>query len=179
MAKEEDVELEVMQTVSSAIKRVDPRTGMRVVRWIAERIANQLKDQPEVLSQKDMFFSGLPVFGSPDEGKDFKDLPALYDAANPTRDADKALVVGYWMQEYEKSENFYGQHVNAKLKHLGHGVGNITRAFEFLKNETPRLVQQVEKGGTTQQARKKFRLTVEGVKKVKTMIAQRSATTSA
>jgi hypothetical protein len=62
------------------------------------------------------------------------------------------------------------QAVNTRLKDLGHGVGNITRAFEALKDEKPALIVQTKKEGSTQQARKKFRVTAEGKKKVEGML---------
>jgi len=47
------------------------------------------------------------------------------------------------------------------LKHLGHGFGNITRAFENLKAMKPALIVQTRRDGSSPQARKKFKVTSE------------------
>src|SRR5688572_11371365 len=57
-----------------------------------------------------------------------------YGAAEPTTDSDRALVAGYWYQFVEGQEDFGSQTINSDLKHLGHGVSNITKALERLKS---------------------------------------------
>jgi hypothetical protein len=93
----------------------------------------------------------------------------LFDLANPATDSDKLLVVAYWFQVVRGESELDSQSLNTELKHLGYPIGNITRAVSALSTTTPRLVMQIKKSGTTRQARKKFRLTVEGIKKVDAM----------
>ena len=156
-----DLELDAMASVTTALKELDEQTAARVLRWALDRFHVSTKENKE-------------ANGEEEPGLNFKELPVLYDAANPTTDAEKTLVVGYWLQQIEENENFDAQSVNSKLKHLGHRVGNITRAFDALKDENPRLVLQIEKSGSTKQARKKFKLTVEGIRKVKNMLNQKA-----
>ena len=103
---------------------------------------------------------------------EFDNFASLFDAANPTKESERALVAGYYLQEVEKRENFGSQDVNTMLKKLGRGVGNIARAFDDLQATTPRLIHRLGKKGKTQQARKVFEVTGEGFKKVRSMIAQ-------
>lgn len=98
----------------------------------------------------------------------------LFDAARPTGDKDRALVVAYWLQVCQGADHFFAQEVNTQLKHMGHAVGNITRAFESLKGEKPAPVIQLQKTGKAQQARKKFKVTAEGQKRVEQMISAAS-----
>ena len=67
--------------------------------------------------------------------------------------------------------DFDAQSVNTKLKHLGHGVGNITQALDVLKDRRPQLIVQLRKSGTTKQARKKYKVTTAGKSAVEAMLA--------
>jgi hypothetical protein len=91
--------------------------------------------------------------------------------AAPKTDADKALVGGYWLQICRGNADFPSQDVNNLLKDQGHAIGNVTRAFDNLRECRPTLVHQLEKGGKTKQARKKLKLTQEGIKRVKSMLS--------
>lgn len=79
-------------------------------------------------------------------------------------------MVSYWFQFIKGDADIDSQSVNTELKHLGHGVGNITQAFAGLIARKPQLVIQTKKEGKTQQARKKYRVTQEGKKAVDAML---------
>jgi hypothetical protein len=102
---------------------------------------------------------------------DFDDAAALFAAANPTTNGDKALVIGYWFQQIEGNKDLDAQQVNTQLKQLGHGIANITGAFNDLMGTMPKLAIQVRKGGATRQARKRYRITTEGLKRVADLLA--------
>ena len=76
----------------------------------------------------------------------------------------------YWFQVIKNRIPFGSQDVNSELKHLGCGVSNVTSVFTRLKEKKPALLMQVAKAGTSQQARKKYQLTVPGLQRVKGMI---------
>ena len=94
----------------------------------------------------------------------------LFSAASPTTNQDKALVGGYWLQVCQGAESFASMAINNELKNLGEGVENITSAFDGLKETKPQLALQVRKEGKSQQARKKYKLTVAGIRTVERMI---------
>ena len=100
----------------------------------------------------------------------FRSFPDLYHAAQPQTDAEKALVGGYWLQVNYGRDSFDSMSVNQNLKDMGYPVGNITRAFDWLKSQKPQLVQQMKKGGSTKQARKLYKITHAGIKRVEEMI---------
>lgn len=110
---------------------------------------------------------------APSDDGGFGSFPDLYHAAQPTTDAEKALVGGYWIQKLEGSDSFSSQSVNQHLKEMGYPVGNITRAFDWLMSQKPQLVQQMKKAGSTKQARKLLKLTHVGLKRVEEMIQSR------
>ncbi|MEM5516880.1 hypothetical protein WNY37_07950 [Henriciella sp. AS95] len=100
----------------------------------------------------------------------FDTFAELFDAANPTTNADKALVAGYWLQEHEGLEGFDSQSANSLLKNLGYGIQNVTAALTSLKEQKPALVLQLKKSGTSQQARKTYKVTVAGNKLIRQLI---------
>lgn len=105
----------------------------------------------------------------PDPGE-YEDVASLYTDASPRTEPERALVVGYWFQVHQGMKDFDSQRVNAELKNMGHGVGNITEAFSRLIERKPQYVIQTRKSGTARQARKLYRVTNEGIKRVQAMI---------
>jgi DNA-binding PadR family transcriptional regulator len=99
------------------------------------------------------------------------DLPTTFAAASPKSDTDGELVGAYWLQISKGQADVDAQEVNRELKQLGHGVGNITRAFDHLMAAKPQLVIQTRKSGKVKQARKKYRVTEEGIARVNQLIA--------
>ena len=67
-------------------------------------------------------------------------------------------------------EDWDAQAVNSELKHLGYQSTNITRDLDALMARTPKMVLQVRKEGTTRQARKRYKLTREGIKVVEKLV---------
>ncbi len=173
----EDQELNVMRLVHEALAPLDQNVALRVVRWAYERSKEKvegklapgsapLKSAPQIVDPLEK----EPGNSTP-TNKTFEDLPALYDAANPTTESERALIVGFWLQEEEGNDGFYSYSVNLRLKGMGYQIGNITKAFDSLMNAVPRLVIQVGRGETPQ-ARKKLKLTTEGIRRVEAMLRQ-------
>ncbi len=166
-----DTELAAMQSVLGALEPLDPQSRQRVFEYIAARLGI-----PSVRGAR----SGLPVAEEnqrqsvPDEDSvseaEFGTLAELHDAANPRSDKDRVLVTAYWLQTCEGAESFVSYSVNKALKDLGHGVSNVTGAFEALKRSKPALVLQLKKAGKSRQARKTYKITKAGVAAVKAMV---------
>ena len=98
---------------------------------------------------------------------DFSDIAEfLCPACAPETDAEKALVVSSWFQVVQGVDGIDTFKVNSVLKHLGYGIGNATRAFDQLMSQRPAPVIQLRKAGTTRQARKTFRVTDAGLKRI-------------
>ncbi len=156
------VELKAMAQLESALKELGDEERGRVLLWANARFKSSLKNAG----------TKVGTIGEANGGDQAEqpDLATFYASAGPISDADKALVVAYWLQYRENVSDVEAQTVNTRLKHLGYGVGNITRAFETLKDEKPALIVQTKKTGSTQQARKKFKVTSEGKKKVEGML---------
>lgn len=156
-------ELKAMAEIEAALKDLPVDERSRVMQWAVARFSVAPAGRTGVTNP------AAPAAGSSND--EYGSLAELYDAASPATDANRALVVAYWFQCLQGTADVESQAINTELKHLGHGVGNITRAFSALKSHKPALVIQTRKEGTTQQARKRYKVTGEGRKAVEKMLA--------
>jgi hypothetical protein len=158
-------ELQAMADIETALKDLSEEERARVMQWAISRfrISKVTPERREVEAGD----SNGKTLGS----DEYSSLAEFYDAAVPSTESERALVVAYWFQFKEGSADVDSQRINTELKHLGHGVSNITRAFEALKSHKPALMMQTRKEGKTKQARKKYKVTMEGKKHVERMIA--------
>ena len=160
-------EIEAMKTIAAALEPLDEAARQRALQWAVSRFrttrapAAATPDEPVEIAAN----------GESDgRGSSFQTFAELFEAANPTTEREKALVASYWAQVCEDETSFAAQTLNTQLKDLGYGVGNITEALTALKSERPALVLQLKKSGTSRQARKTYKLTQEGIRRVQTML---------
>jgi hypothetical protein len=164
----QDPEVEAMGKLAAALDDLDPEKQARVLRWAADRYAVGLNVNQRAGAGGTLV--GGAVGGTVDPAA-FQDVGDLIAAAEPSADDDRALVVAYWLQELgEKQLTFTGQQVNSHLKNLGHGTDDITDLIGKLVDQSPQLVLQTKKSGTSRQARKSYKVTKAGIKRVHDMI---------
>ena len=169
-------ELAAMVQVEQALVDLSEDERGRVLSWAGARFGVVLavpKASPSYSSR------ALPADEEGESPQDevvnpaeISSLAEFYDLASPSTDAEKVLVVGYWFQFREGAQELEALKINNQLKHLGHGVGNVSRALEAHKSQKPALMIQKRKEGATKQARKKFVVTNEGKKYVDRMLAR-------
>lgn len=164
-------EITAMKTIAEALSVLDPEATARVLRWAGDRFKGAVGQQVKVQGGRDGETEGTGSAGN-GETLRFSDLAELWAAASPNTEADRALVAGYWCQFGAGQDDFGGFEVNSALKNLGHGVSNITTAFDRLKAQKPALVMQVKKSGSSKQARKRYKLTAAGKTAVEQLIGQ-------
>jgi hypothetical protein len=154
-------ELDAMKKIAAALEPLDDAARARALQWAMSRFRNS----------KAIAVFEQPVDASPSVAAStaYGAFAELFDAASPNTEKEKALVAAYWMQICESSPSFPAQSLNDLLKDLGHRIGNITEALTALKNERPALVLQLKKSGSSRQARKIYKLTQEGAKRVAAM----------
>jgi hypothetical protein len=161
----DDPELKAMAAIANALDGLEDTVKDRVLRWARDRygVATKIAHTPPTPAS--------PAYNTAQASSrlSVSDVASLFDMANPSTDSDKLLVVAYWFQVIRGESELESQSLNNELKHLGYPIGNITRAVSALSATSPRLVMQIKKSGTTRQARKKFRLTVEGIRRVEAM----------
>ncbi|MFT4122116.1 hypothetical protein [Bradyrhizobium sp.] len=153
-------ELDAMKKIADALEPLDDAARARALHWALSRFCGtQATIEPWTARS-------IELTADSANASEYNSFAELFDAANPTTEKDKALIAAYWIQICEGAPAFPAQTLNALLKDLGHGVGNITEALTALKSERPALVLQLKKGGTSRQARKTYKLTGEGAKRV-------------
>lgn len=167
----DDAEFNAMHSVYRTLKPLEPEARKRVFDYVGSRLeiaiaAPARTDAPQNLSRDEDEPAERPDTSAPK----FDTFAELFEAAGPQTQPQQALVAAYWAQFHEGAENFDSQSINKELKNLGHGVTNITMALDSLKSQKPALVLQLKKSGTSQQARKTYKVTVAGKKAVEDMI---------
>jgi hypothetical protein len=156
-------ELKAMSILETTLKSLSDEELSRVMQWANARFRYTKSVGGKAQSANDT---------KVENDDEYPDLATFFSAAAPKTDGEKALVGAYWLQYREDATDVEAVTVNTRLKHLGYGIGNVTRAFESLKAEKPALIVQTKKEGSTQQARKKFKVTSEGKKRVEAMLAK-------
>jgi predicted RecB family endonuclease len=170
------LELEVMGDVAGGLKKLsgDIDALRRVLQWassafLPDGLPQSVTGTMRAQEAADSFAASGTV--EADTRRSFSSLPDLYATVSPASDPARALVVGYWFQVMQGEQDLDGFQINKELKHLGHGVSNITTALSSLIERKPQLVIQTRKSGNSKQARKRYRLTDAGVKAVERMLA--------
>jgi hypothetical protein len=157
-----DTEIQAMSKVVEALSGLEEPVRERVLRWAVARYAS---------SGASIGDDELEPQGGEVDIAAFDDFSELFDAVGPSTEFEKVLVASYWFQEIEGHSSVAALTVNKALKQLGHGVGNVTREFNRLQAEKPSLVLQVKKKGSTKQARKQYKVTAAGKRKVGGMLS--------
>jgi hypothetical protein len=168
-----EAELKSMGDIAKALNALsrDRAALARVLAWVSERYGVNLPNRTKQAGQSQDRMKESPSLPA----GEFETLADLFSAAKPTTEADKALVIAYGVQVHEKQSEWTGLAINKELKHLGHGVSNITVALDTLISQKPQLALQTKKSGKARQARKLYKLTAEGLKRVRQMVSTESA----
>ena len=168
-------ELDAMRQVALSLDHLDNDARTRVIAWIAAKYGVRAHVPPGHTSPVRTNDAGIAPAGTTDALlNEYGSLAEFFDAADPGVESEKALVVGLWMQRQNGADGFDAAAVNRELKHLGHGVANITAAFNNLMSRRPALAMQTAKGGKSQQARKKYKITRAGEKAVAEMLGTKA-----
>jgi hypothetical protein len=158
-------EVGAMGAIDQAMSDLTEPERVRVLRWAWDKFGNAAGSLTLPVH------SGRSVAESERKGglvqaDESEDVGDFYSRAGASTEPERALVVAYWLQEIKGDDHFDAQSVNKELKHLGHGVSNITRALDDLKGRKPQLVIQTQKSGKTKQARKLYKVTAAGKQQV-------------
>lgn len=152
-----DPEIESMAKISAALLLLeDEAARARVLKWASERFG--LTPATTLSRGAQVFNQTPPTNPVKAGGSEFHDF---IDSFEMKSGLDRILVVGYWFQAIQGEETIGSYQINGELKNLGYPSTNISRDMVTLTAR--RLVLQVRKEGSSQQARKRFRLTRKGL----------------
>ena len=169
-------ELEAIRTVHGALEPLDDEAKTRVLAYITSLldIDSRVKGGRTASAEADLdeVAEGNEANEVTKQAPTFSTFAELYATANPQNNGEKALVAGYWLQECQGADSFTGAAANKELTHLGHKVANITDAIDKMKNRRPMLILQLKKSGTSRQARKLYKVSHEGMKRIQEMVGE-------
>lgn len=175
-------EFGAIQAIHDALAPLDEEAQVRVLTYIASLLGINPKfaggrtapDAASPAADTTPAAGNEPESGgadaAPKNAATYDTFAELYAAASPKTNAEKALVAGYWLQVCQVAESFNAALANKELTHLGHKLGNITDAIDQAKAQKPMLILQLKKSGSSQQARKLYKVSHEGIKRVEAMI---------
>ena len=161
-----DNEIQAMAAIAEIVEGLGDVQRERVIRYIAERF-----NIADAASGPKSGGGGSQKQKASEARPEFEDFASLVDATQPETDSMRALVAGYWLQVCQGAPSFDAQSANNELKHLGHAASNITVSLSGLISQKPALVLQLRKSGSSKQARKLYKVTEAGVRKVKKMMS--------
>lgn len=157
-------ELDAMAKMAAIIEPLSPGARSRSVSWLVQSYGIELPRMTVGQTR--------PSGDKNATTNSFESLADLFHAANPKTDREKALVAAFWIQSAMGVSQFASQSVNAELKQLGFGISNITDALSQLMDDKPSLVIQLKKSGNSKQARKTYKVTDAGNRRVEEMLSQ-------
>jgi len=157
-----------MNLIRAALEPLDSDARRRALQWAISRYMRMTVGNDGTPT------SGTVAPASAAAASPYETFADLYDAARPETDAEKALIAAYWQQVCCTNPNFSAQSLNSALKDMGHGVSNITMALDRLKDQQPALVLQLTKSGSSKQARKTYKMSTEGVRRVQAIILEQA-----
>jgi hypothetical protein len=164
-------EIEAMGAIDKAVGELEPEEQKRVIRWAVDKFGGGEVAPTNLGVGSRGAGTGDGTVGAAANGTNgYERIVDLMDAASPRSIVEHVLVASYWFQAVKGQESFTGNEVNSELKDLGHPSSNITDSFNSLMQRRPPAVRQVQKSGTTRQARKRYRLTEVGIRAVESMI---------
>ena len=156
-----DLELDAMKRIAELLEPLSPEAQSRVLAWVM----GSLSIGRPATSEK----SPIGALGA-SQPSELTSFAELFHAANPKTEKEKALLAAYWIQQATGNPQFGSQQLNTELKNIGYRVGNITDALSQLISERPNLIIQVAKSGSTKQARKTYKITDAGFRRVNEML---------
>ena len=160
-------ELKAMNDVYNVLNNLEDEAKQRVIQWVASKFAltapiknlidsKQELDDGKIISDKDL--------------SSFESVADVFADAKVKTEPDKVLVVGAYLQKKKDVSELTSREINRELKHLGHGVKNITVTINSLMKKKPQLMIQTWKDGKSKQAQKKYKVTTEGFSAATKMI---------
>lgn len=170
---DKDYELNAMQAIAKVLSPLEPKARRRIMAWVNDKF--EMEQLPAPRPPKSEASTGT-AGDTQIQDTAPQDVARLFDRAAPRTDAEKVLVVAYWMQEINHEGGVMATRVNKVLGQLGHAVSHINEVFTRLMKQKPALVIQTRKSGKAKQARRTFMVTAEGVKTAKSMLTGQAST---
>ncbi len=161
--RKKESELEIMGRMKQILEELPNKEARdRVLRWLMD--VSELERGSDKESSRALETEKVKMSNG--------DFQELFQKVSSKSESEKVLVVGYYLQTRESKEVLRAEEINLRLRNYGHGVRNVTAALRELVNKKPQLVLTFGKSGKSQQAHKKYKLTIEGMKRAEALLSK-------
>jgi hypothetical protein len=158
-------DLRALEEILNTLEPLKEDERVRVLRWCVEKLGIETGIALNSAIRRDVQKIGAVDAAFAKHVNGFHSIGDFVAAARARTDVDRVLAAALYLQDLngdEPDRTLTGKEVNDTLKHLGHGVKNITDCINTLKGRKPQHMIQVRKGGKAQQAWKQYRVTDAG-----------------
>lgn len=181
----QDPEIIAMSEAFAALRELHNDQRNRIINWLSDRFdlegkrpqeaakpAPAPEPEPEIKPVKkpkaaEAVKEEKPAAAKVPEKKDFVHYDTaleLFSEAKLKKSTERILLMAAYLQERHGFKEITSYDMNFRLKRIGHGVSNISSSLNSILNKKPQLIIQMEKEGTAKQKRRKFKVTVEGLR---------------
>lgn len=174
-----DQEIEVLSKCHDLLKDLDDDVKVRALQWLSSKfhlgqttltLASEL-EAAEAAAATNGGSTAKPAKAAataseptPSGIESFSSFKELYKFVNPSSDSEKALVSAVFLQLKKDFSELTSAQVQKELKKIDQRVSNITQAISALVKK--KMMIQLGKEGQSQQSRKRYKVTHEGIKSV-------------
>lgn len=175
-----DQEIEVLSKCHDLLKDLDDDVKVRALQWLSSKfhlgqttltLASEL-EVAEAAAVANGGSTAKPAKAAattaseptPSGIESFNSFKELYKFVNPSSDSEKALVSAVFLQLKKDFSELTSAQVQKELKKIDQRVSNITQAISALVKK--KMMIQLGKEGQSQQSRKRYKVTHEGIKSV-------------
>lgn len=159
-------DLKALETVLKTLSPLADEDRARVIRWTIEKLGLDDSVGRQLSASRKAAIKADPVeMAFKKHASGFQSIGEFVGAASPQTDADRVLCAALYLQDLSGDEPgrvLTGKQINDELKHLGHGVKNITDCINTLKMRKPQHMIQTKKAGKARQAWKEYKVTQAG-----------------
>ena len=173
-----DPEIVAMNKVYNVFRNLDNGKRKRIIHWLIDRfglmgdkplhelthpIQKQTETKPMKKEKQEKAVKPLEKRGV----KQYDTVLDLFSEAKIKKSTGKILLMAAYLQERHNFKEITTYDINFRLKRIKHGVTNISSLINGILKRKPQLLDEIKKEGQTKHARRKFRVTEEGLKVVK------------
>lgn len=155
-----------MGFVASA-RPVDEAGADKVIRIVRAGKGTEKTETDEVTSET------TPKVTKPTGPKtlaDYETALELFSESNVKKATNRVILMAAYLQERHNFKEISSYDINFRLKRIGFGVTNISSLINAILNRVPKLLVQEGAEEHTKQARRKYRMTPEGIALAKSLM---------
>jgi hypothetical protein len=178
-----DPEIVAMNKVLDSLQNLDNGSRKRVIHWLIDRFRlaggktpHQLTPPAKVNKKTETKSIVKQKLGKPAQSlkrkeiKHYDTVLDLFSESKVKKSISKILLMAAYLQERHHFKEITTYDINFRLKRIRHEVTNISSIINGILKKKPQLLAEIKKEGQGKHARRKFRVTDEGLKVAKSYL---------